>query len=89
MTKLFLRFQLVNLVVSLVVWLAFPISIAGVDLTAPLFIAKTLALIWFNRFPRSRDFGSIAFFALACVEVYLIFIYGNFSVYTFLLAKFT
>ena len=88
MTKTFLRFQLVNLVVSLVVWLAFPISVAGVDLTAPMFIAKTIALIWFNRFPRSSDLASIAFFALACVEVYLMFIYGNFSVYTFLLHRF-
>ena len=88
MTKLFLRFQLVNLAVSLIVWLAFPISVAGIDLTAPLFIAKTIALIWFNRFPRSNDLASIAFFALACVEVYLMFIYGNFSIYTFLLNRF-
>ena len=88
MTKTFLRFQLVNFVVSLAVWLAFPIAVAGVDLTTPLFIAKTIALIWFNRFPRSSDLASIAFFALACVEVYLMFIYGNFSIYTFLLNRF-
>ncbi|NIL96981.1 MAG: hypothetical protein GTO62_07545 [Planctomycetales bacterium] len=87
MTKVFFRFQLVNLAVSLLLYFAGPIVVAGVPLITPLFIGKIIGFMWFNRFPRSRDLASVAFFALACVEVYLIFVMGNFSIYTYLLAR--
>lgn len=75
-------FQAWNFLLSFVVWLVFPLSVSGVNLAYPLFSLKVIALLWFNTYPRDKSFFSLVFFGLACADVFTIFLFGSFSIYS-------
>ncbi len=84
--KLFI-FQSVNIVVSIFVWFLFPLSISGFNVAYPLFSLKVIALIWFNEYPYERSLYSMIFFVLACVDVFTIFLFGSFSIFSWGFAR--
>ncbi len=82
--KRLLWFHLANLMISIPVTLVLPLSISGFNMAYPLFSLKVIALLYFNEFPLKKDPFSVAFFAIACVEIALMFLMGSFSFFTFL-----
>lgn len=81
-------FQAINLFVSLQVFLFFPSAILWKGVIYVLFSAKVIALIYWNDFPAKKDPYSLVFFAIACIEVILLFLTGSFSIYTFFFSRF-
>lgn len=81
-------FQAINLFVSLQVFLFFPSAILWKGVIYVLFSAKVIALIYWNDFPAKKDPYSLLFFAIACIEVILLFLTGSFSIYTFFFSRF-
>ncbi len=81
-------FQLFNFGFSCVVQFTFPNSIFGGSLIYVLFSFKIIALLYLNDYPEKKDLNSLVFFALACVEVILLFWTGSFSIYTFAFSRF-
>lgn len=76
----FIIFQSVNLLVSVLI-------LAGVHqiyAVHSIFSLKIIALIYLNDVPAKTDPFSLAFFALACIDVLLMLWLGSFSIYTFL-----
>lgn len=77
-------FQAVNLVATVLVMTIVPTNIGGLSVIYALFSIKVIALIYFNEFPAKKNAYSVVFFALACVEVFLLFLTGSFSIFSFL-----
>ena len=83
--KRLLWFHLANLLISIPVDLVFPMTVSGFNMAYPLFSLKLIAFLYFNEFPAKRDPFSVAFFAIACIEIALILLTGSFSLFTFLI----
>ena len=83
----FYAFQATNFLLSVFVWLLFPLSVAGFNLAYPLFSLKVIALILYNDYPSDKSLYSVLFFAFACVDVLVIFLFGSFSIFSWGLAR--
>lgn len=85
--KKFYTFQAVNVLLSVIVWLLFPLSAAGFNLAYPVFALKVIALIWYNDCPSNKSFYSVMFFGFACADVLAIFLFGSFSIFSWGLSR--
>jgi uncharacterized membrane protein len=86
--KKLIKFQILNFVMSCLVYMIFPRDMFGFAVIYVIFSIKLIALLYLNDYPEKKDKFSITFFALACIEIILLFWTGSFSIYTFAFSQF-
>lgn len=77
----------VNLILSIIVWIALPISIAGISIAFPIFAAKICVLILINDYPLDSSACSMSLFLLSCLDVVVMFLFGSFSIFSLALSR--
>lgn len=78
----FARFQIANLLASIFVLTVLD-TLQNYGLVYFLFGIKLVALLYYNEYPAKKDPFSVLFFAIACIEILLVFWTGSFSIYTY------
>ena len=82
--SVFWAYQCGNIGVSALLKLVLPLSINGINLAHPLFVAKLMLLLWMVDYPQRHSFLGLVFFLVACLDVIAMMMFGSFSIFSVL-----